>query len=128
MENKDNGTNMIIAFAKAQVIAYLITAVMFMLCALLLTYTDVEENIVPVFSLVCTFLSAFVSGIVVSKKADKKGIFWGMLSGAVYAAILIMLLYVAAENTGFDTGRLFSVLTSLFSGSLGGIFGINSKK
>ena len=128
MENKDNSTNMVIAFAKAQITAYIITAVMFMLCALLLTYTDMEEKIVPVFSMVCTFLSSFVSGFMVSKKVDKKGIFWGMLSGFAYAVILIVLLYAAAENTAFGMGKIICTLTALFSGAAGGIFGINSKK
>ena len=128
MGNKNGNKNMVVVFAKAQMTAYIITAAIFMLCVLLLTYTDMKENTVPVFSAVCTLLSAFVSGFMVSSKAERRGMLWGMLSGLSYAAVVSAVLYMAADNTSFDTGTFLCLLTAVFSGSAGGVLGINGKK
>jgi len=128
MSDKGKRGNMIITAAKAEVCAYAVTAVIFILCAVLLTYTNLEENIVSIVSAVCTFLSAFLSGYIISSDADKGGIFWGMLGGLSYAAILMAVLFLAGKNSAVTAGKIFCLVLSLFGGALGGIFGINSKK
>ena len=128
MEGKREKHNMAIVFAKAQITVYIITAAIFMLCAVLLTYTGMEEKAVPVFSVVCTLLSSFAAGFMASSKAERRGIIWGMLSGLVYAAALMAVLYMAADNTALDAGKALCVLTAVLSGSAGGVLGINGKK
>jgi len=128
MGEKRKGGNMILTAAKAEALAYAVTAAIFILCAMLLTYTSLEENIVRTVSAVCTFLSAFLSGFIISSDAEKGGIFWGMLGGFSYALILMAVLFLTGKNMEFNAGKVFCLVLSLFGGAIGGIFGINSKK
>jgi putative membrane protein (TIGR04086 family) len=113
---------------KASVFAYIITAVIFIVSALLLTYTDVQENTIKIMSFFSAFISSLVCGGIIASGMEKRGILWGALGGALYVIILMALFYISGKNTSFTSGNIVSIIISLLGGALGGIFGINAKK
>jgi len=110
------------------VIAYAITAVIFIGTAIGITYTNLQESTVPMIVMLTCVLSVMVAGFDASRRAEKKGWLWGMAAGGVYAVILICI--IAAVSGGFvmDSRKVILTLLSVIGGGVGGVIGINFKK
>ena len=107
--------------------ALFFTAAAFLVCALLLTYTDISESFIAPFSLAITVISSFFAGFKTASKAEKKGILWGALSAGVYIAVVLLIIMLPYSGN-ISLFRVLSVGLSLVSGAIGGILGINTKK
>ncbi len=107
--------------------ALFFTAAAFLVCAVLITYTDISESFIAPFSLAVTVISSFFAGFKTASKAEKKGILWGALSAGVYIVIVLLIIMLPyGENISFF--RVLSIVLSVVSGAVGGILGINTKK
>ena len=115
-------------YIKAALLAYIITAVIFVICALLLTYGLAGENTVKMLSFLSTFVSSCAAGYITASGAEKRGILWGALGGLIYALILMALFAFFGKNAQFTQGKALCLVFSIIGGALGGIFGINTKK
>ena len=115
-------------YIKAALAAYIITAVVFILSAVLITYGKANEDTIKILSFVSTFISAAAAGYITASGMEKRGILWGALGGLIYAAILMAIFYIFGKNTDFTSGKVLCLVFSLVGGALGGIFGINTKK
>lgn len=113
---------------KADMIAFMITAILFIGAALLLTFTSLPENSIPVIAIVTTIISVLVAGYDTAKDAKSRGWLLGMSSGIVYAIILIVVGSMIAKDF-IVTGNMVTLLIiSAGGGALGGMIGINVKK
>ena len=115
-------------YIKAALVAYIITAVVFIVSAILLTYGKANEDTIKILSFISTFISAVAAGYIMASGMEKRGILWGALGGLIYAAILMAIFYIFGKNTDFTSGKVLCLVFSLIGGALGGIFGINTKK
>lgn len=125
-EKKNN--NLCMGFFGGMAIALLFTAAVFLLCAVLITYTDMTENSVSVISVAVSAISAFIVGFKTAAKAEKGGIVYGFVSALIYIAFVLLVVSTAQKEMVFSTKRVISVIISLICGSTGGILGINTKK
>ena len=107
--------------------ALFFTAAAFLVCAVLLTYTDISESFIAPFSLAVTIISSFFAGFKTASKADKKGILWGALSVGIYI-IIVLLIIMLPYGENMSLFRALSIVLSVVSGAVGGILGINTKK
>lgn len=117
-----------ISMLKGMAMAYAITCIVFIAFGILLTYTGVSEDKVPLAALICTAVSSAVAGFDWAKCAASRGILWGVLAGAVYGVILFLLQFLAGNGVLFDTAKLTMLLVAMAGGGIGGIIGINMKK
>lgn len=115
---------------KGNVIAYMITAIIFIAAALLLTYTGLPETSISLIAILTTIISAFIAGYDAAKGAKARGWFWGMSSGMVYAILLILIGSLVGKSLALTlTSRTITLLIiAIGSGALGGMIGINVKK
>ena len=127
-EKSSNSKNIRFCIVKGEIAAYIFTFAVIITCAAVLTYTNAEESLIGIVSAVCTFLSTFLSGFIISSGAEKRGILWGMLGGIFYVILLMTMLFLTGRNVDFTTGKLICIAISLLGGAIGGIFGINHKK
>lgn len=109
-------------------IAYAITCISFIACALLLTYTSLSEERVPIIMILTVLVSVTVAGFDAAKKAGSKGWLWGMAAGAIYAFILICIETWVSDGFLVDSKTVSSVVLSVAGGGFGGIIGINFRK
>ena len=109
-------------FLRGIIPALIFTAAVFLLCAVLLTYTEFNESIIPPVSLAVTFISSFFAG------AKTAGILWGILSGAAYIARILLLVSLPQKESVFSAFRISGIAVALIAGACGGILGINTKK
>ena len=121
----ENSNNTLIKIAKGVVFSFFITLIAIFIFSIILTYTNISENIIPVVIIVLTFIS-ILSGSIISMRNMYKN---GMINGGTIGGIYVTLLYLISSilNTGF-TFNIYTVLmivVGMIAGVVGGIIGVN---
>lgn len=116
-----------LCFVRGMAVAFCITCIIFIGFGILLTYTDLSENSLPLVSLVCTAISAAAVGYDWASCMQKRGILWGMAAGAVYTALLYLVTSLAADRFVVELSGVMTLAVALAGGAVGGILGINKK-
>ena len=119
--------NIIINIIKPQIIAILITAIVFIGMAILLTYTNFDEAKISTVSLICTAVATLISGFDTAASFGKKGFIWGAISGIIYSIIIFIICIIAGANFTFDFGKITTLIISVAGGMIGGVLGVNTK-
>lgn len=108
--------------------AFAVTAVIFIGFGILLTYTAVTEESLPLVSLLCTALSAAWAGYEWAVCMRRRGVLWGAAAGLVYTALLFLVTSLAAGQAQFAVSLLMALAVAVAGGACGGILGVNRKK
>jgi len=105
--------------------AYIITALVFIVYALLLTYTGISEKNNTAVVLVTMAMSLVAGGIKSASSARQRGLVWGVVTGVLYVAVMVAagLFLIPGYTLGSKT--LVCLLLGIGSGGLGGIIGVN---
>lgn len=108
IENKNSAIQII----KGIAIAYFITFILLFIFSALLTYTNMNENMISPVILIITVISILIGSSIVSSKIKKNGLINGAMVGACY----IMILYFISSliQTGFSL-NLYAILMIAFS-------------
>lgn len=126
-KNEIKSFSSLMSVIKPQVIAFLFTAVVFIALAIILTYTDFDENRVPLVSLICTALSTLMAGFDTASNFGKKGLLWGIISGIIYMAILFVICILCGADFQFNSGKITMIGIAIAGGGIGGVLGVNRK-
>ncbi len=127
-KNKSFNQKVFLALIKGTVIAYLITFAVFIIYALLLTYTDITEKNINTISLITSVVSVLISSFIVCRASQKNGLLYGMLTGFLYAFIMLMLNLCIMPSITFSYKMLMLIIACIASGGISGIIYINLKK
>lgn len=114
-------------FLKGALVALAVTVGVFFIFALLLSYTGMPEDSIRYIAYITEAVGAFLAGIVPAKKIRRKGILTGGLCGVLYMAIIWVVSSLISDGFYFNLHVLIMLITSLASGALGGIVGVNAK-
>lgn len=125
-EKKDGSASFAASALKGTGIGLAITCIVFVICALVLTYTDISDSYIGIVSTICTAVSALVSGCIWAAGMGKRGLLTGAAAGAVYC-VIIMLISLAAGGGPLSLGTLTCFVVSVAGGGIGGILGVNKK-
>lgn len=126
-EKKAVSGNTWLCLLRGMAIAFAITCIIFIGFGILLTYTDLSEDSLPLVSLVCTALSAAAAGYDWAACMKKKGLLWGLAAGAVYTVLLYLITSLAADSFALQLSGVMTLIVALAGGSIGGILGVNRK-
>ena len=99
---------------KANLIAYMITVIIFIVAALLLTYTPLPETSISLIAIVTTIFQLYVD-IYCKRQNPMDG--WGMNSGIVYAIILILFGSAITKNLMITSRTITLLLISIGAGT-----------
>lgn len=102
-------------------------AALFALTALILGKTgNLPRSLLPVLTTVEGCFAVFLGGLAGSMYAREKGLLFGVIAGAVCAAVIVPVSLLAFQSpfTISSAGKLAALL---LSGSIGGILGVNRK-
>ncbi|MBQ9092080.1 MAG: TIGR04086 family membrane protein [Anaerotignum sp.] len=119
--------NTCLCLIRGMAIAFAITCIIFIGFGILLTYTDLSEESLPLVSLVCTALSAAAAGYDWAACMKKKGLLWGLAAGAVYAVLLYLITSLAGNSFTLQLSGIMTLIVALAAGGIGGILGVNRK-
>ncbi len=134
MKNNKKGNNdekqndSIVSLTKGVIFSYLITAIVFIVYGILLTYTETTEKNIQIVVMITTVLSVLIGGIISSKGVSKRGLMFGMLVGIIYSIIMIMISFCVLPTIKITSKMIMIIILSISAGGIGGIIGINSKK
>lgn len=108
--------------------AYVITLFIFVVLAIILSYTEFPETMVPSVVVVGTLISIMFAGTSIARKARTRGWLNGAIAGLTYMVVLYLISSLTVADFRIDQYVIFMLLAGLGAGALGGIVGINLKK
>ncbi|MCI8346046.1 MAG: TIGR04086 family membrane protein [Clostridia bacterium] len=129
MENiKENEfSKNILRIVNGSITAIILTLILLLVFAMILTYTDIKENTINPVIIVITGISILVGSSVSTLKIKKNGLINGFLVGLIY--IITIYLISSITRTGFKL-NFYSIImmsVSTIMGMIGGIIGVNLK-
>ena len=125
---KSFGKEQVVSLLLGVVIAYAITATVFIATAIVITYTNLSEAALPAIVMVTCVASVLVAGFDSSRKSVKNGWAWGMTAGLLYGLIFICIIIWVNGGFTADLRKLLVLGLSVVGGGIGGAIGINFKK
>lgn len=110
---------------KGSITAILLTLLLLLIFAMLLTYTSLQENIIKPVIIVISGISILLGSSISTLKIKKNGILNGSLVGLVY--IVTIYLISSATGIGFALNlySIIMIIISILAGMIGGIIGVN---
>ncbi len=127
LENNSKFGNLL-KIIKGSIIAIVISLILLLVTALILTYTDVSENIIPATIIVISALSILIGSILSSLNIKKNGLLNGALVGMIYMITIYLLSSIAITGFGINSKTIIMLVASILAGVIGGIIGVNIHK
>ena len=115
-------------FLKGAAIAAIFTLAVFVVFALLLSYTPLAEEVIPFIALITEGLGAAISGFVPARKTGRHGALSGAVCGILYILIIGICASVTSDGIFLDPHIFIMAGISVLMGAIGGISGVNLKK
>lgn len=106
--------------------AFILTVICLSIFSALLTYTDLNENLIPPVVIVVTGICILVGSLIVNKKRNKNGVLNGIIIGIVYISFIYIISSIVSDGKFyFNIGALFMMLVGIVGGAIGGLIGVN---
>lgn len=106
---------------------YILSLLLFLISSVIVTYTPISGDVVPVLTSIVMVLSVAYASIYTAIHLRSKGWLHGGIVGLLYIVILILLSKLFIPHYAFDRVVLYKIITSLVAGIVGGMIGINMK-
>ncbi len=116
-----------LGFLKGAGIAAVLTLLVFLAAAFVLSYTPLPESAIPYIAYIVQIIGAAVSGFIPAKRAGTRGILTGAASGGLYILIIWLSSSLFSDGISFGSHILTMIAISVISGAIGGILGVNLK-
>ena len=129
MENisKSEFSQNCIRIAKGSGLSIGITLILLFIFALLLTYTNMQENIISPVVIIISAISVLIGSSISTIKMKKNGLLNGGLVGIVYILTIYILSSVMGAGFNLNMSATIMLIASIVTGMIGGIIGINLK-
>lgn len=125
-ENKESSNNLL-RIIKGSILAITTSIIALIIFSVVLTYTDVNENVIPTVIIVITAISILIGSQITTSNIKKNGIINGILVGIIYVVLLYLMSSIVSKNFSLNNYAIIMIVTSIAIGGLGGIIGVNRK-
>jgi putative membrane protein, TIGR04086 family len=119
--------NNIIKILKGSAISIIITLIGLLIYSIILSYTSVAETTMPVTIIIISAISILIGSTLSTSNIKKNGIINGMLVGLIYITVIYLLSSIVTGNFLLNITSIIMIITSVLTGALGGIIGVNKK-
>ena len=126
MEELKNNNKLIILI-KGIFISMSITLFMILILSVVLSLTDIKENVIMPSVIFISSFSILIGGVVITKSIGEKGIFYGSILGVLYMSILYIISSIINYNFSLNFNSIIMAVIGAFGGAIGGILGVNLK-
>ncbi len=123
----ENNSNAIINILKGSAISIIATLIFLCIFAILLTYTNLNENTLPTVVIVITVLSILIGSQLATGKIKRNGIINGAMVGVLYILTIYLLSSIVTKNFSLSKYSTVMIVASCLVGGIGGIIGVNKK-
>ncbi|MEG1016529.1 MAG: TIGR04086 family membrane protein [Oscillospiraceae bacterium] len=112
--------------AASSAASVVVAAILFAVCAVVITKVDLPRQLLQPISTVLTACSTLLSTFFMGKKRRKNGLVLGIsVGGAVF--FVVLLLFAIFGDKQITSQLLFKLLALLSAGGVGGIIGVSHK-
>ena len=113
---------------KGTMISMILTVVLLLIFATILTYTNVGENTIPAVIIVITAISLLTGSTIVSRKVRKNGLLNGAIIGMTYLMMIYLISSIIGGKFNVTFQSIIMICVGIIFGILGGIVGVNTKR
>lgn len=107
---------------KALLISFFATALLIVVFAFVMFKFNISENIIAVGVTVIYIISCGLGGFYIGRVIGEKKFMWGLLVGALYLMVLLVVSAIIGGDKSLLSGNILSlVLLCLGGGTLGGM-------
>lgn len=110
---------------KGSIISIIISLVLLFIIALILTFTNISERIIPIAIISISVISILTGSIISTMHIKKNGIVNGGLVGAIYIITIYLLSSIVISDFGINLKSLLMGIAAICAGVIGGIVGVN---
>ena len=122
MERKAIDSGKIVFVMKCMLAAYLLTAGLLLLLALMLYRFGLSEKVVSICIILIYIAVTFLAGFIAGKRVGEKKFLWGLVMGCVYFLILMTVSLIVNRGIEEPISRMATVfMLCSGSGMLGGM-------
>jgi len=114
-------------YGRGLIRGYIVSLVLFLIVALLVTYTSMGENLIPLITSIIMIVGIVFSAVYCSVHLRNKGWLHGGVVGLGFVLILILLSKVFISDYSFDSIALYKIGLGMGAGIIGGMLGVNIK-
>lgn len=125
-ENSTHSNN-IIKILKGSILAILISIILLVIFAIVLTYTNFNENMTPAVIIIITAISILIGSQITTSSIKKNGILNGIVVGLIYVLFLYLMSSTISKNFSLNNYAIIMIAVSVAIGGLGGVIGVNRK-
>ncbi len=126
-ENLEGNIGILKVILKGTIISMLVTLIFLLIFSVVLTYTNLSEDIINPGIIVLTAISIIIGASISTIKTKKRGIVNGGIIGIVYMLFLYLISSMVTSNFGLDLYSVIMLVVGIMAGMLGGIVGVNMK-
>lgn len=116
------GKKITAAILKETLIQMLVSVVLIAIAAFVVLKMSPSDAVIKVIVLAIYAVSAFVGGFLMGKVMDRRKFLWGLVAGAMYITVILLVAFVVKGN--FNAGMVgvtSGVIASLAGGTIGGM-------
>nr|WP_302598490.1 TIGR04086 family membrane protein [uncultured Cellulosilyticum sp.] len=119
----------VMTMIKANIMAYVVTAIFVLLGSIILTYTNASPNVENVIVIIGIIVSAFLAGYDTATVDTRNGYKWGAIGGSLYFIIFLILGTLINRLNSVAPGVIFLLaFLVLISSSVAGMVSVNYQK
>lgn len=130
MENKIENEFLknIIKIIKGSVGGIILTLILLLIFAAVLTYTNIEESTIKPVIIVITAISILVGSSISTLKIKKNGMINGAMVGLIYILTIYLISSITGSGFALNIYSIIMIIAAIISGVIGGIIGVNISK
>lgn len=118
--------NIFLKILKGVGISFIFTLISLTIFSILLTYTNLSENLIQPVVIAVTGISILAGSFFATRKMSKNGILKGVAVGLIYISLIYFLSSISnGRNFALNIGSAIMILIGILCGAIGGIIGIN---
>lgn len=108
-------------------VSFIFTLVALVIFSVILTYTNVQENVINPVIMVITAISILIGSSIGNGKIKKNGLINGGIVGGIYIILIYLISSVLNWRFSLNLQSIIMISISVIFGILGGIIGVNKR-
>ncbi|MCI8401968.1 MAG: TIGR04086 family membrane protein [Lachnospiraceae bacterium] len=109
-------------FLKTLLLSYAVTVVLLFLLAFIIYKMKLNASQASMGVTLIYLISCAMGGFITGKQMRSRRLLWGLLSGALYFSVLLLLSLATGSGFSWDMKNLMTVMASCLAGSAAGAF------
>ena len=127
IEKENIKSNNMFKILKGIILSILITLLGLLILAIVITYTNVSESIIPIAVTIITAISILIGSFFSTINIQKNGLLNGFAVGFAYIATIYIISSITSTGFTLTNTSFIMIISAILAGMLGGIIGVNLK-